>query len=426
MKKERKIPLAVKILIPVAVILILAVWAILFVQAKLNQISRVDEESVEKVDPSQEDFEIDEELAQEIAENKVDALDPDEVQWNNADIDVMQDKDVSNILLIGQDRREGQGRQRSDSMIICSINKKSKKIILSSVMRDLYVPIPGYSDNRINAAYQFGGMPLLDQVMEESLGIHIDGNIEVDFEGFISAMTEVGNLDIELYQAEADHLNNGNGWNLKEGVNSMTPEQVLAYSRIRYVGHSDWERTDRQRRVLTAADFQNWNILECHGLEPVDPGPFCQAHAASLALAALEILGTAPERGTVSLWAPRSSPALLRAAEALCPRVRLLTVDVPGEREVLAAWLWREFGAAALDPAAAPTADAALWFADGGGAGRAVLRLYGPAPDLAGLAFTPPSGVAASGLDPLPAMALLWEAGRLDGEKIAVSSNHHT
>ena len=253
MKKERKIPLAVKILIPVAFILILAVGAILFVQAKLNQISRVDEESVEKVDPSQEDFEIDEELAQEIAENKVDALDPDEVQWNNADIDVMQDKDVSNILLIGQDRREGQGRQRSDSMIICSINKKSKKIILSSVMRDLYVPIPGYSDNRINAAYQFGGMPLLDQVMEESLGIHIDGNIEVDFEGFISAMTEVGNLDIELYQAEADHLNNGNGWNLKEGVNSMTPEQVLAYSRIRYVGHSDWERTDRQRRVLTAA-----------------------------------------------------------------------------------------------------------------------------------------------------------------------------
>lgn len=128
MKKERKIPLAVKILIPVAVILILAVGAILFVQAKLNQISRVDEESVEKVDPSQEDFEIDEELAQEIAENKVDALDPDEVQWNNADIDVMQDKDVSNILLIGQDRREGQGRQRSDSMIICSINKRVRRL----------------------------------------------------------------------------------------------------------------------------------------------------------------------------------------------------------------------------------------------------------------------------------------------------------
>ena len=180
------------------------------------------------------------------------------------------------------------------------------------------------------------------------------------------------------------------------------------------------------RRVLTAAGFPHWDVLSRHGLEPVDPGPFCQAHAAPLALAALERLGVAPERGSVSLWAPRSSPALLRAAEALCPRVRSLTVDVPGEGAALAAWLWREFGAAALDPAAAPTADAALWFADGGGAGRAVLRLYGPAPDLAGLAFTPPAPVAGSGLDLLPAMALLWEAGRLDGEKIAVSSNHHT
>ena len=180
------------------------------------------------------------------------------------------------------------------------------------------------------------------------------------------------------------------------------------------------------RRVLTAAGFPYWNILERHGLEPVDPGPFCQAHAAPLALAALEGLGVPPERGTVSLWAPRSSPALLRAAETLCPRVCRLTVDVPGEGEALAAWLWREFGAAVLSPEAAPTADTALWFADGGGAGRVVLRLYAPAPDLAGLAFTPPSGMAGSGLDPLPAMALLWEAGRLDEQKIAISSTSQT
>ncbi|MGI6012307.1 MAG: LCP family protein [Ruminococcus sp.] len=254
MKKKRKVPLPVKILIPILILVLLAGAVFVYAQTKLNKINRVDDSQVEKVDPSEEDFEIDEELAKEIQAGNVDVIDPNEVEWNNVDINVMQDKDVVNILLIGQDRREGQGRQRSDSMIICSINKKSNKIILSSVMRDLYVPIPGYSDNRINAAYQFGGMPLLDQVMEESLGIHIDGNIEVDFEGFISAMTEVGNLDIELYQAEADYLNrNHEGWNLKAGVNSLTPEQALAYSRTRYVGNSDWERTDRQRRVLMAA-----------------------------------------------------------------------------------------------------------------------------------------------------------------------------
>ncbi|MGI6006226.1 MAG: LCP family protein [Ruminococcus sp.] len=255
-KKKRRIPLFVKILIPIAVLVLLVGAVFIYAQSKLSKINRVDDSKVEAVDPSEEDFEIDEKLAQEIQENAdLDVINPDDVKWNNVDINVMRDKDVVNILLIGQDRREGQGRQRSDSMIICSINKKSNKIILSSVMRDLYVPIPGYSDNRINAAYQFGGMPLLDRVMEESLGIHIDGNIEVDFDGFISAMTEVGNLDIDLNQAEADYLNKNSGgtWNLQAGMNSMTPEQVLAYSRTRYVGNSDWERTDRQRKVLMAA-----------------------------------------------------------------------------------------------------------------------------------------------------------------------------
>lgn len=248
--RKKKMPIWLKIiLIFLIIFLILAGIAFAFLQSKLNKINKVDNESVEMVDKEDETFEIDESLDLSGA----DVIDPEEITWDGLDIEVMQDKDVINILLIGQDRREGQGRQRSDTMIICSLNKKTNKIILSSVMRDLYVPIPGYSDNRINAAYQFGGMPLLDQVMEESLGIHIDGNVEVDFEGFIGALTQVGNLDIELNEAEAEHLNQNSGWQLQAGVNSMTPEQVLAYSRIRYVGNSDWERTDRQRRVVMAA-----------------------------------------------------------------------------------------------------------------------------------------------------------------------------
>jgi anionic cell wall polymer biosynthesis LytR-Cps2A-Psr (LCP) family protein len=52
-------------------------------------------------------------------------------------------------------------------------------------MRDMYVPIPGYSDNRINAAYQFGGMELLDKTIKKDFGVSVDGNMEVSFEGFI-------------------------------------------------------------------------------------------------------------------------------------------------------------------------------------------------------------------------------------------------
>ncbi|MFQ9799037.1 MAG: LCP family protein [Clostridia bacterium] len=97
-----------------------------------------------------------------------------------------------NILLIGQDRREGEGRQRSDSMILATINKKSQSIYLTSFMRDMYVPIPGYSDNRINAAYAFGGMDLLDDTIETNFGIHIDGNVEVDFSGFKTLIDMMG------------------------------------------------------------------------------------------------------------------------------------------------------------------------------------------------------------------------------------------
>lgn len=170
-------------------------------------------------------------------------------------------KEVTNILLIGQDRREGEGTERSDSMILATINRRTKTITLTSVMRDLYVEIPDHGKNRINEAYSAGGMKLLDQTIENNLHIEIDGNAEVDFDGFVKAMTSVGNLDINLKDYEAEYLNVNSSyggvenyaWNLHAGMNSLTPRQALAYSRIRYVGNSDWERTERQRTVITAA-----------------------------------------------------------------------------------------------------------------------------------------------------------------------------
>ncbi len=87
-------------------------------------------------------------------------------------------------MLIGQDKREGQSRQRSDSMILATLDKDQKTISLTSFMRDLYVAIPGYSSTRINAAYAYGGMDLLDETLTQNFGVEIDGNVEVDFEVF--------------------------------------------------------------------------------------------------------------------------------------------------------------------------------------------------------------------------------------------------
>ncbi len=166
------------------------------------------------------------------------------------------DTEVINILLIGQDKRPGEKRARSDALIIASYSKKDGALKLFSLMRDMYVPIPGYSDNRINAAYQFGGMELLDKTIKKAFGITVDGNIEVSFESFTQLIDMLGGLDIELNKAEAAHLNLKFGWKLSEGHNHLNGDETLEYARIRHVGHGDFERTDRQRTVL-AKIFEN-------------------------------------------------------------------------------------------------------------------------------------------------------------------------
>ena len=242
------------ILILFAVLLVTGLVVSLFLMGKLRKIKRIDRQKEVAIAREEETFEVDE---PEIggAEN---TIEPEEVEWNMDELEeIAKDQEIKNILLIGQDRRSGQGRQRSDSMIICSFNQRTKEITMVSLMRDIYVPIPGYSDNRINAAYAFGGMTLLDQVIEQDFGLTIDANIEVDFDGFIAAMMEVGDIPMELREEEALHLNGqNNSWHLVAGTNMLTPEQALAYARIRKIGNADYERTERQRKVLRAAFSQ--------------------------------------------------------------------------------------------------------------------------------------------------------------------------
>ncbi len=173
------------------------------------------------------------------------------------------------------------------------------------------------------------------------------------------------------------------------------------------------------RRVLTAAEFSDWSELKGAGLRPVETETFCQMLAAPLALAALGVLGRPPERAAVLLRGASVGPALIRAAEQLCPRVRDLAVDAGAEGEELAAWLRAEFGAA-VRPPETTGADVVLCFGPGEPAGRIVFRLYGPKPDLAGF-FPAPQGLnLPGGLDRLPLLALLWETGRISKEGLKI------
>lgn len=163
------------------------------------------------------------------------------------------DSGLINLLLVGQDRRKDETCSRADSMILCTFHPESKEIIITSFLRDLYVQIPGYESNRLNAAYALGGTELLQQTLKENFGIHTDGALEVDFSRFSQIIDTLGGVTLMLRQDEADSINKSVSGNLTEGTSHLNGEQALAYSRIRNLdGDGDFSRTERQRKLLSS------------------------------------------------------------------------------------------------------------------------------------------------------------------------------
>jgi len=181
------------------------------------------------------------------------------------EVERLQSDDVINILLVGKDASSSDGRPRTDSMILLSINKRTNSLSMVSFMRDLYVQIPGgYSDNRINAAYRFGGIQLLNATIEKNFGIVIDGNVEVNFNQFATIIDILGGVDIELTAAEAKHLSSmGYYGTLNPGMNHLDGATALAYCRIRKID-SDHQRTERQRKLLltVAESAKNMSVTQ--------------------------------------------------------------------------------------------------------------------------------------------------------------------
>lgn len=199
---------------------------------------------------------LDQLLAQEGEENvdgNIPTVNQGDIDWGSDVEKVEVGENIVNILLIGQDAR-GNERARSDSMILCTFNKDTNTITMTSFLRDLYVKIPGYYNNRINAAYPAGGMSLLNETLEYNFGVEVDGNLEVNFAHFAEVIDVLGGVDIELTGAEANYINNDVvGSRLTEGMHHLNGQQALCYSRIRKVGgNGDFGRTERQRKVLNS------------------------------------------------------------------------------------------------------------------------------------------------------------------------------
>ena len=181
--------------------------------------------------------------------------------------DAMEASYVSNVLLIGTDSRDlSTDRGRSDSMILLSINSKTNEIVMTSFLRDAYVYIDDtYGSGKLNAAYSYGGAALLMDTIEANYDVRIDDYVLISFAACANVIDAVGGVELELSDSEADAVNeilisevnelmgDGREDDLLDGggTQKLNGKQALSYSRIRYVGNADFERTSRQRTVMT-------------------------------------------------------------------------------------------------------------------------------------------------------------------------------
>lgn len=178
----------------------------------------------------------------------------------------LKENGVVNILLIGSDSRTEGDDGRSDAMILLSVSSKTRTIHMTSLLRDMYVDIPGRDGNRLNAAYSFGGPELLLETVKQNLGIEVNRYAVVNFQAFANLVDAVNGVDLELTNEEVKWVNAYlNEYNELRGMPMETDyldtslsgmihlngAQSLAYSRNRFIG-TDFGRTERQRKVLSA------------------------------------------------------------------------------------------------------------------------------------------------------------------------------
>ena len=250
-KEKAKRNFLIVAIVVLALVLLLLIAATVIVSSTLNKITRVDDldvtmsaEELDKIlnetDPTVEDF-------------TGTVLNPEDVTVPENPVDLIDsDKNVVHVLLVGQDTYSTTSRSRSDSMILCTINRTTKTLTLTSFMRDMYVYIPNYYSHRMNTAYVLDGFTALYDTLEYNFGVVVEHGVAVNFASFKEVIDAVGGVDVYLTGAEARHLNGMEfGWALSEGVNHLDGEQALQYSRIRKLD-SDFNRTSRQRAVMMA------------------------------------------------------------------------------------------------------------------------------------------------------------------------------
>lgn len=271
MKKKRKVILISFILLT----LIVAIPA-LYINNKLSKINikKIDKSpqslgisdnsiNKEKLNPSEEKSLEKDIKKEEVKTNTVEEKINTEKKELKVDDNTIPKEYIINILFLGIDTRNPKtDRGRNDTTIIMTLNKNNKKIKFTSILRDSLVDIAGHGKNRLGHSYAYGGCPLAIKVVNQNFNMNIRDYVKVDFFGLIKIIDSLGGVPINISEAERKSANSSitemaSIKNLpatyinRAGMQNLNGIQAVAYCRIRHVGNCDYERTSRQRKVLT-------------------------------------------------------------------------------------------------------------------------------------------------------------------------------
>ncbi|MCM3145504.1 LCP family protein [Brevibacillus sp. MER 51] len=215
-----------------------------------------------------------------------------------AEIPEWDGKERVNILLMGVDRRgmKNNGLPRSDSMMLVSIDPTGKRYDMFSILRDTYVDIPGKGSSRINSAIVEGGPELAMETVSQFTGLPVDRYVITDFEGFKALIDAVGGVEIDVEKNMYYHDPTDKGVydiNLKKGLQKLNGDKALQYVRFRHDATSDYTRTERQRKLMTAVVDQMKNGTTLMQLPTIlkEVTPYVQTNISSVDMLKLSALG---------------------------------------------------------------------------------------------------------------------------------------
>lgn len=325
-KPEKKTkPWVVVVAVILAVVILIGALGTWFVVSKMNKIQRAEKGDNQLSADDLNGMLVEDDTATEATTAPTETTVPKETRP-----DYGKTGKVINVLLVGQDAREGEESKNADTMLLVTINKETKKINMTSFQRDTLVYIPTVYDTngtphsgrtKMTLAYalgykwggDLGAMEIIDKVIERNFGAIVDKNIEVNMEAFDACINALHGVDIELNADEVKYLNDYfkdyPERVYKEGVNKLDGWAAEMYARTRHSTNADndFNRTNRQRAVVAAVleKVKSMSLLEINSLiDELLPMVLTDMTNTDMTTYVAELLPLLPEMTLESLQCP--------------------------------------------------------------------------------------------------------------------------